>query len=237
MKKFIFGLLLSLFILPAAGFCITNYGIGDQLYVLAPSGLVLRGKANPQGKKITTVALGETVTVLQENFRKVPHSVLEFKGYNLRGFWVKVRTTDGQEGYVFDGYLSRYQAPGHLRLKEGQDTLMLVVQYMAAHSDFRGPRIQLAKTPNRYERYKEVFKNNSEVEVNIGEGGSSFKITFNKGTTVEEAYLIGRLLWLEGKMICKIDQGVITLTSEDEMQQVLVMNKGGRIIVTLSIAD
>jgi hypothetical protein len=237
MKKYIFGLLLSLFLLPAAGFCLTNYTIGDQLYVLAPSGLVLREKASAQGNKITTVALGETVTVLKENFRKVPHSVLEFKGYNIRGFWVKVRTADGQEGYVFDGYLSRYQAPGHLRLKEGQDTLMPVIQYMAAHSDFRGPRVQLAKTPNRYERYKQVFKNKAEVEVNIGEGGSAFKITFNKGTSLEEAYLIGRLLWLQGTVKSKIDRGVITLTNEDETQQVLVMNKAGLIIVTLSIAD
>lgn len=238
MNKHFFALLLAIFLLlPAAGFCITQYNVGDQLYSLAPSGLVLRVTPNPQGKKIGTIALGDMLTVLPENFRKVPHSVLEFKGYNIRGFWVQVRTASGQNGYVFDGYLSRYQAPGHLQLNEALDTLDGVTQYMAAHSGFQGARIQLPKSPSRYERYKQVFRNGAEVEVNIGEGGASFKMTFNKGTTLEEAYLIGRLLWLQGPVTSSIDQGVITLNNADEMQQVLVMNKGGAIIVTFSIAD
>ncbi len=238
MKKHCLLLLLSLFLLPAAGLCISNYQAGDQLYVLAPNGLVLRETANPQGKKLLTLAVGDRVTVLPESLRKVPHSVVEFKSYNIRGFWVKVRTTNGKEGFVFDGYLSRFQAPGHLQLKAGQDTLYGPVQFMAVHSEFKGPRVNLAKEATRYERYKEVFKNGAEVEINTGEGGSTYKITFNQGTTVEEAYLIGRLLWMDGVVIkSKIQDGIITLVNEDDTQEVLIMNRGGRIYTTFSIAD
>lgn len=228
---------MALLLLPAAGLCITSYSIGDQLHVLAPSGLVLRETANPKGAKIGTIVLGEMLTVLKENFKKVPHSVQEFKGYSIRGYWVRVRTIGGLEGYVFDGYLSRYKAPGTFEVKEGLDTFSMIEQYIGAHAEPRGPRINLPKTPNRYDHYKQAFQNSAEVEASSGEGGAWFKIYFNKGTSLEEAYLIGRLLWLEGKVSPSIANGIITVNNETETQQIIVLNKGGTIILTLNIAD
>lgn len=171
------------------------------------------------------------------DFWEVPHGVLEFKGYNIRGFWVRVRTAGGLEGYVFDGYLSRYKAPGTFEMQEDQGSFSTPELYMVAHSEPRGPRIEIPKTPNRYEHYKQIYQNSAQVEVNIGEGGAAYKITFNKGTTLEEAYLIGRLLWLEGKVMPHIENGIITVNNETETQQIIVLNKGGTIILTLSIAD
>ena len=239
MKKLFSAFLLVAFLFPAAGFCITNYIIGDQLNVLALSGLVLRETANPKGTKIGTIVLGETVTVLKDNFRKVPHSVVEFKSFSIRGFWVKVRTTGGLEGYVFDGYLSRYKAPGTFTVPEGSglDTLSMIEQYLAVHTPVSGPRINLPKAPSRYDHYKQVFKNNAVVEASSGEGGAWYKVSFNKGTSLEEGYLIGRLLWLEGKNNASIENGIITVNNETETQQIIVVNKGGTIILTMNIAD
>lgn len=221
-----------------AGFSITTYSVGDQLNVLAQRGLVLREAANPQGKKIGTIVLGETLTVLPENFKKVSHSVVEFKGYNIKGFWVKVKTTGGLEGYVFDGYLSHYKAPGTFTVEEGGglDTLSMIEQYMAIHTELRGPRVNLPKG-NRYDHYKQVFKNNAVVEASSGEGGAWYELTFNKGTSLEEAYLIGRLLWLEGKGKASIKNGIITVNNDMETQQIIVANKGGNIVLTMNIAD
>lgn len=238
MKKLFSAFLLVAFLFPAAGFSITNYSIGDQLNVLASSGLVLRETANPKGTKIGTIVLGETVTVLKDNFRKVPHSVLEFKNFNIRGYWVKVRTAGGLEGYVFDGYLSHYKAPGTFTIADdsGLDTLSMIEQYLAVHSPVNGPRINLPKG-GRYDHYKQVFKNSAVVEASSGEGGAWYKISFNKGTSLEEGYLIGRLLWLEGKNNASIENGVITVNNETETQQIIVVNKGGTIILTMNIAD
>ncbi len=239
MNKHFSALLLVLFLLPATGFCITNYSIGDQLNVLASSGLVLRETANPKGQKIGTIVLGETVTVLKENFKKVPHSVLEFTNYNIRGYWVQVKTAGGLEGYVFDGYLSHYKAPGTFSIPEGGalDTLSMIEQYMGVNSELRGPRVTLPKEPYRYEHYKQAFKNNAEVEASSGEGGAWYKVSFNKGTSLEEGYLIGRLLWLEGKGKAKLENGIITVDNDTETQQILVVNKGGTIILTMNVAD
>lgn len=223
--------------MPATGFCITNYNVGDNLNVLAPSGLVLRATASPQGKKISTVLLGETVTVLKENFKKVPHSVVEFKGFNIKGFWVKVSTAAGQQGYVFDGYLSRYKAPGSFDTNGAEDDYSPAERYLLGHTEQRGERIELAKTPNRYVRYKQAFQNNAEVEVNIGEGGAAYTLTFDKGLTLEEGYLIGRLLWLEGPLKSTLENGVITVSNAAETQLITVLNRGGTVILTMSIAD
>lgn len=237
MKKYLSLLTLALFLLPASGFCIANYKVGDQLNVLAPSGLILREAPKAKGKKLTTVAPGEMVTVLQANFKKFSHAVTEFKGYNIRGFWVKVRTSGGQEGYVFDGYLSRYKAPGTFAIQEEEGSLTTPEQYLAAHSEQRGARIEIPKTPNRYERYKQIYQNGAEVEVNIGEGGALYTMTFDQGLTFEEGYLIGRLIWMEGPVKSRIEGGKVTLLNQAETQEVVVKKQGGRIIVTLGIAD
>lgn len=237
MKKYLSLLALALFLLPATSFCITSYKVGDQLNVLAPSGLILRDTPKAKGKKLATVALGETVTVLQKNFKKFSHTVAEFKGYNIRGFWVQVRTADGKEGYVFDGYLSRYKAPGTFAIQEEEGSFTTPEQYLAAHSEQQGARIEIPKTPNRYERYKQVYQNGAEVEVNIGEGGALYTMTFNKGLSLEEGYLIGRLLWMEGPVKSRIVGGVVTLLNAAETQEVVVKKQGSLTVVTLGLAD
>ncbi len=233
-KRFV-ALIIVLFFLPATGFCIADYNVGDELNVLAPSGLVLRETASPQGKKLGTVLLGETVTVLPEKFKKVAHTVVEFKGYNIRGFWVKVRHGN-REGYVFDGYLSRYKAPGSIESKGAQADFSFAEQYLLAHTERRGERIKLPKIGDNYERYKQVFKNKAEVEVNI-EGPDFYQITFEPGLTLEEAYLIGRLLWLEGKETLSIQNGTISAGTGAGIREMVVKNKAGLITLTMDVGD
>ena len=92
------ALLFSAFLLPFFVHAIGPYKAGDQLTVHAISGLVLRETASPSGKKIRTLEYGTTVTVLADGLKKTPHSVELTKGYSIKGYWVKVRGTDGKEG-------------------------------------------------------------------------------------------------------------------------------------------
>ncbi len=244
MRTFQFFVLLCLFAWPSVTFSIGMYAVGDQLTVHAASGLILRETPAPTGKKIMTVEMGTLVTVLKEGFRKNPHSVSPFEGFTIKGFWVKVRIPGGKEGYVFDGYLSKYKTVGSLPNGDDpnakdNDATTIQERYLMMHADRKGKRIDLGKGENRYEHYKILFTNNADLEVNTGEGGSQYIIRFGKETTVEEAYLIGKELWLEDVESLKstISKGVITLTSNDELWEVEVQNKGGIVHLSMSHAD
>ncbi len=227
-----------LLFLPVFAFAITGYNAGDPLKVLAQSGLVLREKPDPAGAKILTISYGDTVTVLKEGLRKTKNTVVVFKGYSINGFWVKVRTADNKEGWVFDGYLSRYTAPIQQEYAGETGDYSMLELYIMETTKPKGKRIDLPKVESRYTRYKQLFANGTEVMVDEGDGGAAYTVTFNKGTTIEEAYLIGKAYWMKDVAVkSTIAKGVITVTSEDEMMQFEVENKVGVVVLTMSVAD
>lgn len=229
--------LAALLMLPAFAWSIGVYNPGDELYVLAEKGLVLRKTGDLKGERILTLNTGDAVTVQKTDFKKKPFTAEEFKGFNIKGFWVKVRTADGKEGYVFDGYLSKYKAPTRVAddTNSGYSTAEL---FLIRNSEKKGDKIVLPKTDTRYERYRQLFKNGSEAEIDNGEGGNSQKITFQKGITMEEAYLIGKGLWLKGmKVKSVIAKGKITVTSDDELWAIEVSNRSGITTLLMQHAD
>ncbi|MFZ4427087.1 MAG: SH3 domain-containing protein [Saprospiraceae bacterium] len=220
--------------LPLLAYSIGAYKAGDKLNVHAASGLVLRETASPTGKKITTLSYGIQVTVLADALRKTPFSVEVIKGYSIKGFWVKVRTARGQEGFVFDGYLSRYKIPASL--PNGDDPndpegmMSIQERYLIAHAAHKGPKVELEKYETTYHHFKQLYANGDEVEVNAGEGGSEYIIRFNKSVTMEEAYLIGKEMWFgmtEMKFSTALRQGNLVMNSEDGMYEVEVAVKNG----------
>jgi hypothetical protein len=237
MKFKLLSLLLGTLLLPTLGSSIGLYYPGDQLHVLAPSGLILRKTPDPQGERVATLALGDVLTAQKENFKKKPHVVEEFKGFKIKGFWVKVRTASGQEGYVFDGYLSKLPAPNAVG-EDPDGASALVELYLLNHTQKKGKRIDLPKAETRYERYRQLFKNGSEAEVDSGEGGSMQQIKFAQGITLEEGYLIGKSLWLKDmKVKPSISKGKITVNSDDELFQIKVENRGSIIVLSMAHAD
>lgn len=179
------------------------------------------------------------MTVQKIDLPKKAHQVDDFKGYKIKGFWVKVKTKAGLEGYVFDGYLSSYQAPGTALVEaQSEEASCTAEMYMLGKSAKKGARVVIPKVGNQYEHYRQAFKNGASVEFNGGEGGSSQSITFEKGITVEEAYLIGKALWLkEMKVVPVFKKNVITVSSYDELWQIVVENKAGAVTLTMSHAD
>lgn len=70
---------------------------GDNLYVLAKSGLNLRDKPSKNGRFLQTVSFGTIARVRQMTDK-------EYDVDGIPGYWVKVMADD-REGYLFDGYL------------------------------------------------------------------------------------------------------------------------------------
>lgn len=80
---------------------------GDQLFVVARSGLSLRIEPGSNQDLITIIPYGEIVQVLE------PDSTLMEENINwVRGHWVPVHY-NGKIGYVFDGYLSPLRLPSY----------------------------------------------------------------------------------------------------------------------------
>ena len=91
------------------------YKVGDNLYVLAKSGLNLREKPSKNGRYLQSVSFGTIARVRQITDK-------EYDVDGIPGFWVKV-IADDREGYLFDGYLSSYPPPVALLPSKANPTL------------------------------------------------------------------------------------------------------------------
>lgn len=227
-----------LFLLPSFAFAIGAYKVGDKLIVHAQSGLILRQTAAPEGEKLATLAYGDEVTVSKIDLPRVAHTVEEFPGFKINGNWVWVKTKAGQEGFVFDGYLSAYPIPGKvIEVPEGENYSVSEL-YMLSKTAKKGVRLNLPKIGGQYENYRQVYKNGATVVFAGGEGGSSQSITFEKGITIEEAYLIGKGLWLKDmKVKASYKKFKIIVKSEDELWQITVEMQRDVPMLTMSHAD
>jgi hypothetical protein len=108
MKIFKFLLLVALF-LQAASFTDVKSQTekSNKTYVWSVKGLALREQPGISAKRIINIPYGKSVTIINTNEPPVPMSskIEGYLSYKLEGKWIKV-LYNGQEGYVFDGYLS-----------------------------------------------------------------------------------------------------------------------------------
>ncbi|MBN2497019.1 MAG: SH3 domain-containing protein [Deltaproteobacteria bacterium] len=82
-----------------------HYRTGERLYVHANPGLSLRKEPGTEAQKVGMLTYRQAVYVLPDKRAPVP-----FRFENIPGHWVLVER-DGEQGYAFDGYLSRYPVP------------------------------------------------------------------------------------------------------------------------------
>ena len=91
-----------------------HYQPGDVLYVWAHSGLKLRSGPGIKTKKISWLKFGTKLTIIEKTVHPITLLMVEADSLtgadplNFKGYWVKVRASDGQEGYVYDQYLLKY---------------------------------------------------------------------------------------------------------------------------------
>jgi len=89
-----------------------DYQYGDTLTVWATSGLNMREGPGTDFPKLKKLEYGTQVQVIDNYIQSTPLDLKVFKrnkktdAFTMHGFWVRVKI-GRQEGYVFDGYLSR----------------------------------------------------------------------------------------------------------------------------------
>lgn len=81
------------------------FSSGEQIEVVSPSGLTLRTLPNKNSKSLGVIPFGETVLVLNQD-----SSLLSETINYVEGNWIKI-DFEGEEGYVFDGFLSVFPLP------------------------------------------------------------------------------------------------------------------------------
>lgn len=79
----------------------------DSMYVIAPSGLLLRNEANLQSDQLAKMPYGTLVRVLQ----RPENSTIEVA--NIEGNMIQIKYND-ITGYAFNGYLTRFKVPQNL---------------------------------------------------------------------------------------------------------------------------
>jgi len=78
----------------------------ETVYVTAPSGLTLREAPNLNARIIEIIPFGESIQVLIEESLEMDSQRIDW----VDGQWIKVNF-EGEEGFVFDGFLSHLPVP------------------------------------------------------------------------------------------------------------------------------
>lgn len=93
-----------------------EFELNDNFHVMASSGLRMRVTPELKGETILTIPYDGVAERVDENDYGVLE-VEEIKGFKVKGNWIKVRY-DGKEGYVFDGFLTKFPLPEAITYSE-----------------------------------------------------------------------------------------------------------------------
>ncbi len=210
---------------------------GSKLYVHANSGVVLRKTPSIDGEKIANVPCdGLPLTVLE-----LPDPANRFVAekigtFEVAGGWVKVRTETGKEGYMFDGYLSRY--PPAIEEPEAEDSNL--EWFYRIISPMKGKRDTLALQPGMILGYKQAFEDGALFRYEYYEGGVThyFYLPESK-MTMQEALILFRPLWFRGKTKGDYDAATKTLTINDVegYATMTIQPQNGQLVLQFSSAD
>ncbi len=161
-----------------------------KLYVHAAKGLVLRKSPGKDGEKITTLPYrGPAVEVL-ETLSSAGRFVAErFDGQNIEGDWLRVRTHDGKEGYVFGGYLSRYPP-----VTVFSSDLELLDQFYRTISPIKGDH-EKTRQPHALDGYVQHYADGAVYDSAVFPGGAAHLLDVPPGKLdFQEAFVMLRSL-------------------------------------------
>jgi hypothetical protein len=198
MKKYIF---IAIFLVKTIGLTAqtSRFKDGETLNVWATSGLNMRDKPDAKATKLVSIPYGAKVIVQPNISVKIPFEVEEFKGFTVKGVWLLVKYGN-TEGFVFDGFLSRFTAP--VSQKELGELESYLDKSFGKIGDKHDAKVwdKIADTTrlllpnekfdvNTVQSYKQSYKQGILYAYSLGEGGSSTTIEL-PNFTLYEAYLI-----------------------------------------------
>lgn len=185
--------IITLFFLTTQLFASGEYKKGDVLYVWKNATINLRVAPNSNCEVITYLSFANKLIVIDTDLKKFPFSVQEiapikqdeqsnesynFKGFKIKGFWVKVKTESGEIGYVFDGYLSKIKPDFELTEASFNKNFKELKSKKRKFND--------ALSDSRYEN-KYFYKNGSYI-IELGSNYDSHSHYFTPNISLEEGY-------------------------------------------------
>ncbi len=196
----------------------------DTLYVHAPSGLVLRKTPSKNGKKIASVPRdGRLLKVLEPADPGNRFTAEKIGSFELSGGWVKVKTTRGEEGWLFEGYLSRYPP----LLEKSNDPCCLAGElFYRSVSPAKGERISFSELEET-EGHRQGYLDGAFYETLFHAAGEYERFLLPAGKmTMQEALVLFRSLWFGStKTFSKYDAAKrrLNVFSTDGQKQNLVI--------------
>lgn len=179
-------LIIGICMLSVHALAIRNYSAGQQLNVLASSGMNLRDA--PKGAVIQKIPYGARVKTLQAKSTSNPETI-----EGIQGSWVKV-DYNGKTGFLFDGFLSAMPAP-ELNCTNLHDYALQRMRPMSALLEINHRRENIGPSILA----TQLFKVNADTVVyfmdTYYEGGT--EILSMPDISLEEAYLIGKAIFNE----------------------------------------
>jgi len=107
-KAVIATLLMLVFYVNSWASTVEPFDAGTQLFVTAQSGLHLRTSPDVHARSVKVIYMGEQVEVLEQPDSMTTTQKIDW----VAGQWILVEH-DGDQGYIFDGYLSPLTVPTH----------------------------------------------------------------------------------------------------------------------------
>ncbi|MCC6410566.1 MAG: SH3 domain-containing protein [Saprospiraceae bacterium] len=167
--------------------------VGSKVYAHAVNGLVLRQTPSADGAKLGNVPFnGSPLEVLVSPDPANVYVAETIGPYEVKGGWVKVRTSENKEGYLFEGYLSRY-AP---LVKEPEGTLSSIEAFYQTVSALKGKPEPVPAKNGAMEGSMQRYADGARYELEFYEGGVTHNLVLPPGVfTLPEALVVFRSLW------------------------------------------
>lgn len=213
--------------------------VNDVVYVHASSSLTLRKTPSKEGLKIASVpANGTPLTVVALPEPGSAYIAETIGTFAVKGGWVVVKTQAGQEGYLFDGYLSRYKP---LQREKMDGSVSLMDAFYRTISPVKGKRTSLPATNGTIERYQYFYADGARFEEQYYEGGATQILELPKDKfTMQEVLVLFRTAWF-GKEKTKGSYDAakqqLTIDGDGGYSQVIIQPKGNRWMLKFSTAD
>ncbi|WP_460941700.1 SH3 domain-containing protein [Spirosoma daeguense] len=211
----------------------------DVIYIHASNGLMLRKTAAKDGAKVVLVPYdGSPLTVLAPPEKGIRYVAETIGAFQVSGGWVKVKTSRGQEGFLFDGYLSRYKP---LDVAKSDGSVSMIDAFYRTISPIKGKRTTLPKLEGTIERYQYTYADGARFEEQQYEGGDTQFLELPKDKfSTQEALVLFRALWFQKEKTTATYEAArqrLTIDSEGGYSQLIIQPKGNRWVLQFSVAD
>jgi hypothetical protein len=187
--------------------------------------LTLRSKPDPKSTALRVLGYGARVQVLADAEKAVTYTT-----GNISGHWTKV-SAENDEGYVFDGYLSRWPA---------MDRKQTLTDYLKGH--FKVSKSVTTPPDASTIQYEKIeFVNGLIFEFKLYEGGSSNTLFAPETSfSFKELYLLARINspeFFEPGIKTEYKSQFISWDDSEGMRGMKLEKKDGYFVLSESAAD